>query len=135
MKNRKIILSSVYGQPSLSIQILKRYAGLRYPGKSIYFYVKKSFSDKWKRVGENWVSVEWWPEVTATLTDYGKETTYLESFVPVGDEFREDPNLIKAIEEIGSTKYRVVDIGESLYTICDYDGYETVLLKDKIDWK
>ena len=47
---------------------------------------------------------------------------------------RHDPDLVRIVEELGSdkasgncSKLEIIDIGENLYHIDEYDGYETVI--------
>jgi hypothetical protein len=74
---------------------------------------------------------------------YNDGSTVSQFYGSIDDEYRTDPFLIQAIEQLGSEAasgssanltIENINSGDK-YRICEYDGQEWIETKDSIDWK
>ena len=150
---RKVVYNSCYGGFGLSIEALVLYYKYKYPEKTLFFYQTILDSPEFDRISipeseakhsdsflVDVLDKDFGPKVLTTdLDDYYKHVVNLD---PWSIE-RHDPILVRVVEELGSEKasgmcseLAIADIGDSLYRIEDYDGYETVITPETpFEWK
>lgn len=115
---------------------------LRRKGKACYFYEYK-FNEGYYRI-DNIEDTNKHLSNIVSIKDYGEfieETEKFDTYHHDGD-IRTDADLIAMIEEFGSekcsSKYSRLTIKDvpsgSYYRINEYDGYESIEYRDKIDW-
>lgn len=146
---RKVVYNSCYGGFGLSTEALVLYYKYKYPEKTFYLYRSILGSDKESITLEEAKS-EYLPvdildkdlgsKVSATdLDDYYEHVVKPEPW----DIDRHDPVLVRVVEELGSEKasgmcssLAIADIGESLYRIEEYDGFENVVTPEtqQFEW-
>lgn len=137
---RKVVYNICYGGFGLSIEALVLYYKYKYPEKNLYFYKSSSGQGKVSITLEKAKS-EYFP-VDILDKDFGPKvsTTDLDNYYEhvvkpePWDIERHDPVLVRVVEELGSkkasgmcSKLAIADIGESLYRIEEYDGFENVV--------
>lgn len=148
---RKVVYNSCYGGFGLSIEALVLYYKYKHPEKTLYFYQSKLGSDKVSITLEEAKSD---PLLIVDVLDkdFGSKVSdtdldnYYEHVVKPEpwDIERHDPVLVRVVEELGSEKasgicssLAIADIGESLYRIEEYDGFESVITPEtqQFEWK
>lgn len=129
---KKIAINVCYGGFSLSPLAVNRLAELE--GKECYFF-DENFVDG--KIVKKLVSLEdiesmWW----SAYSSPDEENT--DGYFTHRPDNREDPNLIKVIEELGDAangscaKLKIVEIPDGVeYTIEEYDGLEHVAEKHR----
>ena len=102
----KIAVNACYGGFSLSMKAYKRYLELK--GKTAFFYEQTGYehngNEEYTRIDDIEKGTKNdWNSFTCTTTDWGKvihsypkDSVYLRDY-----EIRADPDLIRAIEEVG----------------------------------
>lgn len=150
---RRVVYNSCYGGFGLSIEALVLYYKYKYPEKSLFFYQSILNSPGFDRISipeskakhsdsflVDVLDKDFGPKVsTIDLDDYYKHVVNLDLW----SIERHDPILVRVVEELGSekasgmcSKLAIADIGDSLYRIEDYDGYETVITPETpFEWK
>ena len=139
---RKVVYNSCYGGFELSIEALVLYYKYKYPETTLFFYqtlpdnpgfdrisIPESEAKRPDSLMVDVLDKDFGPKVLTTdLGDY-----YRHVLIPLSIE-RHDPILVRVVEELGSEKasgmcseLAIADIGDSLYRIEEYDGYETVI--------
>ena len=154
---RKVVINQCYGGFGLSPLAEKMYYKKKNPGKTIYFY-KKSFEDDYTTTIYTRLDVEnpgndidvctlcedLGPEFKITKEDRDNDTEFYKKFSDAfvwNDEYtRHDPDLIEIVETLGPdadgkcADLKVIDIGEKLYRIEEYDGYESLITPGDDVW-
>ena len=150
---RKVVYNKCYGGFGLSpLAELKLYEK-KNPGKTLWFYKEKYSLDGKKQVytkipkdkledcteytysftkdlGESFEMYGFDGDGTITREEFNDAYIWVENACIPN---RHDPDLIEVIEELGSDKASgthselvIEDIGDSLYHIDEYDGYESI---------
>jgi len=156
--NRKVVYNSCYGGFCLSPIAIKNIYERKHPLEKIYFYVQTGFGNERKDKMDVYEKVDD-PEklvdynknkdrIYCVYKDFGEQvkiprskrylinedTIFYQSCIYSHWELeRHDPDLVAAIEELGSerasgtcSKLEIENIGDSLYHILDHDGRERV---------
>lgn len=139
---RKVVYNNCYGGFGLSNEALVLYYKYKYPEKLLHLYQSKLGSDKVSITLEEAKSDPFFPvdfldkDFGSKVSDADLEDSYYEHVVKPEpwDIERHDPVLVRVVEELGSEKasgmcssLAIADIGESLYRIEEYDGFESVI--------
>ena len=152
--NRKVVINSCYGGFSLSNLARQTYYKLKNPGKKLYFYKVKSVGKEYKKMSDeeayknnNDLFVTVFTEDLGDSFSITKNTPselydkFHNSYWWDHDISRHDEDLVKVVETLGSekasgscAKLEVVDIGDSMYRINEYDGYESIEFPKDIEW-
>lgn len=147
---KKVVKNSCYGGFNLSPKALKRYAELK--GKEIYF-----FDIDWKNKESRYIPIT--PEEAEgklfisyytvpnpeeyKLYEIGVDGTYKDANkraeeIHIEIESRDDPDLVKVVEELGDaaggrfSQLEVVEIPDDVeFVIDEYDGLETIREKHR----
>ena len=153
---RKVVINTCFGGFGLSPLAEKLYYEKKNPGKTIYFYKQSYDSDfstaNYKRINEKnprgpfiiLLSEDFGPEFTITEKDRDQKTEFYERFdkayVYLDDYVRHDPDLIEIVECLGSdangncVDLKIIDIGDKLYRIEEYDGNESLITPGDDIW-
>ena len=137
----KVVINECYGGFGLSNFACKEL--LRRKGKECYFYENK-YGVGYFRI-DRLEDADKHLFVTVSTKDYGKFTEKIDNEHIVyyrDNHIITDSDLISIIEEFGSEKcsgryaeLAIEDIPSgSYYRIDEYDGFESVEYRDKIDW-
>lgn len=131
----KVVYNACYGGFGLSHKAIKRYAELK--GLKLYDYGYDKFIlcpvEEYERVYEE-AKLSDRPDRYEELNKLGFYDHDLE---------RDDPILVQVVEELGSkaasgcfAKLAIVELPPgTLYKIDEYDGYESIVTKDDVEWK
>lgn len=127
----KVVINKCFGGFSLSPKCLKRWMELK--GKTAYFYIESNGKltpidvDAIPKISWDWLAF-----LQDGFTD-SKTAFNSGSYIHNRPDDRADPDLIKAVEELGKeangarAELEIVDIPEDLkYYIDDYDGRESI---------
>lgn len=119
----KIVYNACYGGFGLSQEAMLKYAEL----KGITLYPEK----------DGCVTF-YWTHPEATSKDWRKWGKY---YFDSSEFERDDPFLVKAVEELGSKKasgecaeLRIYETQYSIYRIEEYGGFESVITKGEDEW-
>lgn len=135
----KVVINGCYGGFGISNFAYKEL--LRRKGKECYFY-EWCYHKGYTRIDDD---PDKYFSVTVSTKDYGKFTKEIDDehcvYYRDGD-IRTDKDLIDMIEEFGSEKcsgkYAELEVEDipsgSYYRIDEYDGFECIEYRDKIDW-
>ena len=125
---KKIVINKKYGGFGLSPEAQAYFLSLK--GKESFFY-KGIYLDK-KSIYKKIDLKETDRFDFCTTTDQGEVVTTVKDLFIDYDINREDPDLIKTVEDLGSrangrySNLVIVEIPDVEYEIQEYDGYETV---------
>lgn len=160
--SRKVVWNACYGGFNLSPLATKMLYERKHPRKTLYVYAltshyfeRKDKKDVYTKVKdlENfkgsivfYVTKDFGDEVMIPKKEKydGKKKKFFDKCIFFDNEIeRHDPDLVAVVEELGSKRasgycaeLEITDIGDSLYHIDDYDGYESVITSLSDDyWK
>ena len=152
---RKVVINSCFGGFSLSPLAEKMYFEKKNPGKTVYFYKRHYMGSdqKFTRLDEknprghfiDLMSEDFGPEFMITKEDRDNKTEFYkkfsDAFIYFDYDVRHDPDLIEVVELLGPeadgecSSLQIIDIGDKLYRIEEYDGKETLITPDdEYDW-
>ena len=142
----KVVYNSCYGGFGLSAKAIAHIVHQNNPNIKLYFY-KRFYDDNLKeRYSKSTVDEAY----LVSLKDFGDCFSFEDyNNVELQDNLiydeqvitsRHDPRLIKAVEELKEeadgrySELKIAEIDSDRYYIDEYDGMETVVTPDAIDW-
>lgn len=138
---RKVAINCRYGGFGLSGPAIKMLHEIKHPEDKCVYYTK-FYGDKcYRKLDESEIDNPELP-IYVAVKDCGQNPTDIEDSLIYDDEYesRHDPDLIKVIETLGVrangdyARLEIVEIDDDdMYIVDDYDGYETLMLRNSVD--